>query len=51
MEVDIRQYDMEKVTMKIYKENKRLMVLEVPGLAEKRPSVLRGKGSKFALLG
>ena len=42
MEVDIRQYDMERVTMAPFKENKRLMLLEVPGLAEKRPSVLKG---------
>ncbi|ESO99381.1 hypothetical protein LOTGIDRAFT_113378 [Lottia gigantea] len=42
MEVDIRQYDMEEATMTVCPENKRLLVLKVPGLAENRPSVLRG---------
>lgn len=42
MEVDIRKYDMENVPMKTYSGNHRLLVLEVPGLCENRPSVLRG---------
>ncbi|XP_078595010.1 putative helicase MOV-10 [Branchiostoma floridae x Branchiostoma japonicum] len=39
MEVDIRRYDMRGVVMR--REN-RLMSLQVPGLAENRPSVLKG---------
>ncbi|XP_035676776.1 putative helicase MOV-10 [Branchiostoma floridae] len=39
MEVDIRRYDMRGVVMS--REN-RLMSLQVPGLAENRPSVLKG---------
>ncbi|XP_078339905.1 putative helicase MOV-10 isoform X1 [Crassostrea virginica] len=42
MEVDIRQYDMEDAPMKKHKHNPHLLTLEVPGLAENRPSVLRG---------
>ncbi|XP_050414418.2 putative helicase MOV-10 [Patella vulgata] len=42
MEVDIRQYDMEAATLSPCVENSRLLVLKVPGLAENRPSVLRG---------
>ncbi|CAH1784099.1 unnamed protein product [Owenia fusiformis] len=42
MEVDIRKYDMEDVCMRRCKANPRLLVLKVPGLAENRPSVLRG---------
>ncbi|KAK3103257.1 hypothetical protein FSP39_017883 [Pinctada imbricata] len=42
MEVDIRKYDMESVTMNACPDNRRLLLLEVPGLAENRPSVLRG---------
>ncbi|OWF53196.1 putative helicase MOV-10 isoform X2 [Mizuhopecten yessoensis] len=42
MEVDIRKYDMEAVTMRAYQNNRRLLMLEVPGLSENRPSVLRG---------
>ena len=29
MEVDIRKYDLEGVTMKVYQQNKRLLMLEV----------------------
>ena len=43
MNVDIRKYDMEAVTMNVYKENKKLLTLKVPGLAENRPSLLRGR--------
>ncbi|XP_027551120.1 helicase MOV-10 isoform X1 [Neopelma chrysocephalum] len=39
MEVDIRHYDMQDVTMV---QDRGLLVLEVPGVAENRPSVLRG---------
>eukprot|EP00899_Mesostigma_viride_P004610 jgi/Mesvir1/1414/Mv14413-RA.1 len=39
MEVDIEQYDLENVSM--WQEG-NFLVLPVPGLAEKRPSVLRG---------
>ncbi|NXO67527.1 SDE3 helicase, partial [Phainopepla nitens] len=39
MEVDIRRYDMQDVTMV---QERALLVLEVPGVAENRPSVLRG---------
>ncbi|NWY03235.1 SDE3 helicase, partial [Nothoprocta ornata] len=39
MEVDIRRYDMQDVTMV---QDRALLVLEVPGVAESRPSVLRG---------
>ncbi|XP_004689698.1 PREDICTED: putative helicase MOV-10 isoform X2 [Condylura cristata] len=44
MEHDIRQYDLESVPMtKDPKEcNPSLLTLEVPGVAESRPSVLRG---------
>ncbi|NXL73862.1 SDE3 helicase, partial [Leptocoma aspasia] len=39
MEVDIRRYDMQDVTMV---QERALLVLDVPGVAENRPSVLRG---------
>uniref|UniRef100_A0A669F520 RNA helicase n=1 Tax=Oreochromis niloticus TaxID=8128 RepID=A0A669F520_ORENI len=47
MEVDIKRYnipnaDTEHATMTKDKMNKKLLVLEVPGVAENRPSVLRG---------
>lgn len=42
MEVDIRQYDMENVPLRTYSSNHKLLLLEVPGLSENRPSVLRG---------
>ena len=42
MNVDIRQFDMKKTTMSVYKANRRLLTLKVPGLAENRPSLLRG---------
>ncbi|XP_067414809.1 helicase MOV-10 [Emydura macquarii macquarii] len=42
MEVDIRRYDLEDVTMARDTRNKKLLVLKVPGIAENRPSVLRG---------
>lgn len=40
MEEDMRAYDMECVTMKSKKN--QLLSLEVPGLAEKRPSLVKG---------
>ncbi|KAG8517695.1 LOW QUALITY PROTEIN: Helicase MOV-10 [Galemys pyrenaicus] len=44
MEHDIRQYDLEAVTMTqdTNDRNPSLLTLEVPGVAESRPSVLRG---------
>ncbi|XP_027022292.2 putative helicase mov-10-B.1 [Tachysurus fulvidraco] len=42
MEVDIKKYDKHDVTMQIDRQNRRLLVLEVPGVSENRPSVLRG---------
>ncbi|XP_038054517.1 putative helicase mov-10-B.1 [Patiria miniata] len=39
MEVDIRRYDMDGVTMR---KQGKLLYLKVPGLAENRPSVLQG---------
>lgn len=39
MEVDIRRYDMKDAPMT---KQRNLLLLEVPGLAENRPSVLRG---------
>lgn len=41
MNYDIRNYDMHNVTMK-KAQNPRLLALQVPGLAENRPSVLKG---------
>uniref|UniRef100_H3BES1 RNA helicase n=1 Tax=Latimeria chalumnae TaxID=7897 RepID=H3BES1_LATCH len=42
MEVDIKKYDLQDVVMEQNARNKRLLVLQVPGVAENRPSVLRG---------
>ncbi|XP_026778492.3 putative helicase mov-10-B.1 isoform X1 [Pangasianodon hypophthalmus] len=42
MEEDIQKYDLYNQTMKQDKTNKNLLVLEVPGVVENRPSVLRG---------
>ncbi|KAM9475618.1 putative helicase mov-10-B.2 [Clarias gariepinus] len=42
MEVDIKGYDKKGVTMKKDRNNKKLLVLEAPGVSENRPSVLRG---------
>ncbi|XP_060087208.1 helicase MOV-10 isoform X2 [Heteronotia binoei] len=42
MEVDIRRYDMEDVCMEVDLQNRNLLVLKVPGVAENRPSVLKG---------
>ncbi|XP_066191672.1 helicase MOV-10 [Sylvia atricapilla] len=39
MEVNIRRYDMQDVTMV---QDRGLLVLDVPGVAENRPSLLRG---------
>ncbi|XP_075415581.1 helicase MOV-10 [Tenrec ecaudatus] len=51
MEHDIRAYDLESVPMTLDpgNQNPRLLTLEVPGVAESRPSVLRGD-HLFALL-
>uniref|UniRef100_A0AAQ4QBB5 RNA helicase n=1 Tax=Gasterosteus aculeatus aculeatus TaxID=481459 RepID=A0AAQ4QBB5_GASAC len=42
MEVDIRKYDLHDQTMIQDQSNKKLLALRVPGVAENRPSVLRG---------
>nr|XP_040049164.1 putative helicase mov-10-B.2 isoform X1 [Gasterosteus aculeatus aculeatus] len=47
MEVDIKRYnipnsDKEDVVMTRDPQNKKLLILEVPGVSENRPSVLRG---------
>ncbi|XP_028009872.1 helicase MOV-10 isoform X2 [Eptesicus fuscus] len=44
MEHDIRHYDLESVPMNLdpVSQNPKLLTLEVPGVAESRPSVLRG---------
>lgn len=42
MEVDIRKYDLHSEPMTLDQSNKKLLVLQVPGVAENRPSVLRG---------
>lgn len=42
MEVDIRKYDLHNQTMTPDQLNKKLLTLRVPGVAENRPSVLRG---------
>ncbi|XP_063300399.1 helicase MOV-10 [Pelobates fuscus] len=42
MEIDIRRYDKTKEEMRRDPKNKNLLILEVPGVAENRPSVLRG---------
>lgn len=51
MEHDIRHYDLESVPMTLdpVDQNPRLLTLEVPGVAESRPSVLRGD-HLFAIL-
>uniref|UniRef100_A0A8C7FGG4 RNA helicase n=1 Tax=Oncorhynchus kisutch TaxID=8019 RepID=A0A8C7FGG4_ONCKI len=42
MEVDIKRYNKPNTPMVRDKTNKKLLVLEVPGVSESRPSVLRG---------
>ncbi|CAN9511896.1 unnamed protein product [Ophioblennius macclurei] len=42
MEVDIRKYDLHNQTMDQDPSNRKLLTLRVPGVAENRPSVLRG---------
>lgn len=42
MEVDIRKYDLHNQTMIQDPSNRKLLTLRVPGVAENRPSVLRG---------
>uniref|UniRef100_A0A8C7LRI8 RNA helicase n=1 Tax=Oncorhynchus mykiss TaxID=8022 RepID=A0A8C7LRI8_ONCMY len=48
MEVDIKKYDLHHQTMTQDRDNRRLLVLHVPGVAENRPSVLRGDCLKVA---
>uniref|UniRef100_A0A673ZRL7 RNA helicase n=1 Tax=Salmo trutta TaxID=8032 RepID=A0A673ZRL7_SALTR len=48
MEVDIKKYDLHNQTMTQDRDNRRLLVLQVPGVAENRPSVLRGDCLKVA---
>ncbi|XP_056219431.1 putative helicase mov-10-B.1 [Seriola aureovittata] len=42
MEVDIRKYDLHNQTMTLSQSMRKLLTLRVPGVAENRPSVLRG---------
>ncbi|XP_026122041.1 putative helicase mov-10-B.1 [Carassius auratus] len=49
MEVDIKKYDLYGKTMTLDKSNKKLLILKVPGVAENRPSVLRGDTLNFCL--
>ncbi|XP_065103210.1 putative helicase mov-10-B.2 [Paramisgurnus dabryanus] len=42
MHVDIKRYNKDNVTLVRDKNDKRLMVLNLPGVSENRPSVLRG---------
>ncbi|KAK9970577.1 hypothetical protein ABG768_026510 [Culter alburnus] len=42
MHVDIKRYNKDQVTLSRDKNDKRLMVLYLPGVSENRPSVLRG---------
>ncbi|XP_075052362.1 helicase MOV-10 [Mixophyes fleayi] len=42
MEIDIRKYDQIRQKMSKDTRDRRLLILDVPGVAENRPSVLRG---------
>ncbi|KAM5180413.1 helicase MOV-10 [Mantella aurantiaca] len=42
MEIDIRRYDQKTKKMQQHPTDKRLLILDVPGVAENRPSVLKG---------
>ncbi|CAM4716224.1 unnamed protein product [Leuciscus chuanchicus] len=42
MRLDIKRYNKDDVSMVKDRENRRLLVLELPGVSENRPSVLRG---------
>ena len=42
MHIDIQQYNMKAATLHRCGTNHRLLTLEVPGLAENRPSLLKG---------
>ncbi|KAI7797621.1 putative helicase mov-10-B.1 [Triplophysa rosa] len=42
MRMDIKRYNKDDVPMEKDSQNKRLLVLELPGVSENRPSVLRG---------
>uniref|UniRef100_A0A803J6K4 RNA helicase n=1 Tax=Xenopus tropicalis TaxID=8364 RepID=A0A803J6K4_XENTR len=42
MEIDIRKYDQRDLKMEVDPNNKRLLTLKVLGVAENRPSVLKG---------
>eukprot|EP01062_Namystynia_karyoxenos_P074485 TRINITY_DN713_c0_g1_i3.p1 TRINITY_DN713_c0_g1~~TRINITY_DN713_c0_g1_i3.p1 ORF type:complete len:1403 (+),score=380.74 TRINITY_DN713_c0_g1_i3:95-4210(+) len=47
MKKDIKTYDMEDVVMEAHEDRPDLLKIRVPGLAEKRPSVLRGDHIKI----
>ncbi|KAL6457776.1 hypothetical protein MHYP_G00330060 [Metynnis hypsauchen] len=49
MEVDIKKYDLYSQKMTRDKTNQKLLVLKVPGVAENRPSVLRGDHLKVCI--
>ncbi|XP_073707601.1 putative helicase mov-10-B.1 isoform X2 [Garra rufa] len=51
MEVDIKKYDLYGKTMTLDKSDKKLLILKVPGVAENRPSVLRGDKLNVCLSG
>ncbi|XP_073471824.1 putative helicase MOV-10 [Aquarana catesbeiana] len=42
MEIDIRRYDRKEQKMQQHPRDRRLLILDVPGVAENRPSVLKG---------
>ncbi|XP_035236644.1 putative helicase mov-10-B.2 isoform X2 [Anguilla anguilla] len=51
MEVDIKKYDMHNAPMVRDAANKRLLALDVPGVAENRPSVLKGDHLLVSMVG
>ncbi|XP_074537209.1 putative helicase mov-10-B.2 [Halichoeres trimaculatus] len=51
MEVDIRKYDLQNQTMTPDPSNKKLLILQVPGVAENRPSVIPGDCLKVSRSG
>ncbi|KAM9859316.1 putative helicase mov-10-B.2 [Aulostomus maculatus] len=51
MEVDIRKYDLHGQTMTPDSSNRKLLNLRVPGVAENRPSVLRGDCLRVSISG
>ncbi|XP_018416350.1 PREDICTED: putative helicase MOV-10 [Nanorana parkeri] len=42
MDIDIRRYDQKRQIMQQHPKDKRILILDVPGVAENRPSVLKG---------